>query len=286
MLLERVIGKIEDRRHNLLNGNINSIPIPFKRLSSVFYGIEQKKYYLVTASQKVGKTQITSFLFLYNSLLFAMNNPSKIRLKIFYFALEESPENIFLRYVSFLLNRLYMIRVSSTDLLSGNNKKPLSNEILEVIKSDKLKPYLEFFEKTVEFPSSRNPTGIRNDIKRFIEGEGKTYYKKAVIRNENGMLSEIDAFDYYEPDDPYLYTLAIVDHLSLLNNEKGLNNKQTFDKMSEYFVELRNRYGITPVVIQQQSAEMESLNAFKEMKLRPTSSGLSDTKFTSRDRPI
>ena len=47
---------------------------------------------------------------------------------------------------------------------------------------------------------------------------------------------------------------------------------------------LRNRYKFTPVVIQQQAFAGESLDAFKENKLRPTIANLSDSKYPSRDK--
>ena len=43
MLVERVIDQLRKRRENVLNGNINCIPSPFKRFSDDFPGIEQGK---------------------------------------------------------------------------------------------------------------------------------------------------------------------------------------------------------------------------------------------------
>lgn len=51
-LIERVIKGLEERRNNIINGNINSIPSPFKRFSSDFVGIEQGQYIVVTAPTK------------------------------------------------------------------------------------------------------------------------------------------------------------------------------------------------------------------------------------------
>lgn len=59
--------------------------------------------------------------------------------------------------------------------------------------------------------------------------------------------------------------------------------RNTIMKFSSYMVELRNRYGCTPVVIQQQSSETQGLDAFKLNRLRPSVSGLSDSKYTARD---
>ena len=51
-------------------------------------------------------------------------------------------------------------------------------------------------------------------------------------------------------------------------------------------VELRNKFAITPVDIQQQAAAKESLDSFKQGKLEPSLEGLAETKLTQRDWDI
>lgn len=54
-LYNRVFDKIVEKRNRLLNGKINSIPWGFPRFEDSLPGIEQGKYYLITANSKVGK---------------------------------------------------------------------------------------------------------------------------------------------------------------------------------------------------------------------------------------
>lgn len=284
-LVERTLKYLQNRRDKLLSGGVNSIPSPFIRFSDEFIGIEQKKYYVVTGNQKSGKTQLASYLFLYTPLIYAYNNPNKIRLRIFYYPLEESQEDVMQRFMSYLLNLLSegRIRVSSTDLQSSRNSRPLSQEVIDTLQSNIYMDILKFFEEHVEFSSSRNPTGVWNEVKKYMEEHGKVHTKKQKVKDELGRTVEIDAFDYYEPDDPDEYVIVFFDHLSLVQLERGMTLKQTADKLSEYCVNLRNRYKVIPVIIQQQTAEMESLDAFKQNKIRPTAQGLADTKYTARD---
>ena len=284
-LVDRTIQYLQERREKLLNGGVNSIPSPFTRFSEEFIGIEQKKYYVVTGNQKSGKTQLASYLFLYTPLLYAFNNPDKIRLKIFYYPLEESKEDVLLRFMSYILNYLSKgkVRVSTTDLQSSKNSKPLSQEVLDILESEEYKKILEFFEEHIEFSASRNPTGVWNEVRKYMEEHGKRVDKLQKIKDEFNKTIEVPAFDYYTPDDPDEYVIIFFDHLSLVQPERGMTLKQTADKLSEYCVTLRNRYRVIPVIIQQQTAEMESLDAFKQNKLRPTSQGLADTKYTARD---
>ena len=51
-LVNKVLSDLEERADNLINGNINSIPSPFKRFRSDFIGIEQGQYIVVTAPTK------------------------------------------------------------------------------------------------------------------------------------------------------------------------------------------------------------------------------------------
>ena len=284
-LVDRTINWLQERRDKLLKGGVNSIPSPFVRFSDEFIGVEQKKYYVVTGNQKSGKTQLASYLFIYTPLIYAYNNPDKIRLKIFYYPLEESQEDVMQRFMSHILNTISKgkIRVSATDLQSSRNSKPLSQDVIDILKSEEYMKILKFFEEHIEFSSSRNPTGVWNEVKKYMEEHGKVYTKKQKVKDEFGKIIEVDAFDYYEPNDPDEYVIVFFDHLSLVQVERGMTLKQTADKLSEYCVNLRNKYKVIPVIIQQQTAEMESLNAFKENKMRPTAQGLADTKYTARD---
>ena len=54
-LYTRVYDNIIDRRQRLLNGQINCIPWGLPRFENELPGIEQGKYYLITANSKVGR---------------------------------------------------------------------------------------------------------------------------------------------------------------------------------------------------------------------------------------
>ena len=282
-LIDRTFDFIKERREKILKGGINSIPSPFVRFSDEFIGIEQKKYYIVTANTKVGKTQLASFLFLFTPLLYAYEHSEQMRLKIFYYPLEETPEDVTLRFMSFLLNKFAGIRISPSDLSSSSNK-PVPENVIEALHSDTIQDILKFYNEHVEFSATRNPTGINKEVEKYMRDNGEIHWKKVKVKDDfTGASKEVNAFDYYTPNDPDEYVLVFVDHVSLLQPESGLTEKSKIDKLSEYCVILRNRYGVSPVLIQQQAAERESLDAFKENKLRPTQQGLADSKYTARD---
>lgn len=289
-LKDRVLGNLKRRKEKLLNGGINSIPSPFVRFSDDFIGVEQGKYYVVTSTTKGAKTQFASFVFVFQTILYAYHHPEQLRIKIFYYPLEETPDDIMTRFMSFLLYNLSggKIRIAPIDLLSTKNDRPVDDSILELLNTGEYAQIIDFFEEHVIFSASTNPTGVFVECKEYAEGHGKVYTKKQRIKDEfTGETREIDAFDHYEQDDPDEYRIIFFDHVSLTSTEKGvITLKQGIDKLSENLVKLRNRYRYTPVVIQQQAFAGESLDAFKENKLRPTIANLADSKYPSRDANV
>lgn len=288
-LIDRVLKNLKTRQQKIRRGGINSVPSPFLRFSDDFIGIEQASYHVITSTTKGAKTQFASFVYVFHALLYAYNNPDKLRLKIFYYPLEETPEDILIRFISFLLYTLSggKIRIAPVDLKSTKNNKPIDDDILELLGSEEYAKLIKFFEDNVIFSASTNPTGVYTECKRYAEEHGTVYKRKQKIKDEfTGETREVDVFDHYEQDDPDEYRIIFFDHVSLTSTEKGLTLKQSIDKLSEYFVLLRNRYKFSPVAIQQQAFAGESLDAFKENKLRPTIANLADSKYPSRDANV
>lgn len=52
-LFERIYGRLVERRERILSGQINCIPWGLPRFEQEVPGIEQGKFYAVTANQKV-----------------------------------------------------------------------------------------------------------------------------------------------------------------------------------------------------------------------------------------
>ena len=280
-LIQRVLTNLEERRQRVLRGDINCIPSPFECFQQDFPGIEQGKFYLVSGAAKSGKSQLTSFLFLYTSVLYAYEHPDKVRLKVFYFPLEETPEKITIRFMCYLLYKLSnrKIRVSPMKLQSVSKGNTIEPEVLELLNSLEYRSILDFFEDHVLFIQERNPTGYWKTINKYAQDHGTTFRKKIVMENkETGIPIEKEVFDYYTPNDPDEYVITIVDHISLVEQERGLTLKQCIDKLTEYAMVFRNHYNYIPVLIQQQNMESISLDAYKENKIRPTLAGLADSK--------
>ncbi len=287
-LKQRVVANLEERRQRILDGQLNCIPSPFKRFSDDFIGIEQSCYYTITSFTKGGKSQFTSYTFIYKPLMFCYFTKADISIKILYFPLEETPERIMQRFMSWLLFDFSQgkIRISPRDLRSTTS--PVSQEILDVINSEEIQDILDYFEEHIIFPEEAgNPTGIYKYCKNYAEEHGTVYTKSAQIKNEFGVVQERQVFDRYEQDNPNEYRLVIIDTINLIDTERGMTLKQSMDKLSEYLAKyLRNRYHYSPIVIQQQAFDQEGNEAFKIGRVRPSVAGLGDSKYTSRDSNV
>lgn len=287
-LRERVLQNLKDRRQRILEGKLNCIPSPFTRFSEDFIGIEQSCYYTITSFTKGGKSQFTSYTFIYKPLLFCYFANSDIKLKVLYFPLEETPERIMQRFISWLLFDFSKgkIRVSPRDLRS--TKGAVSQEVLDIIASDEIQDILKYFEEHILFPEeSGNPTGIYKYCVKYAKEHGTVYTKPGEFKDELGNVYEKPVFDRYEQDNPNEYRLIIIDTINLIDTEKGMTLKQSMDKLSEYCAKyLRNKYHYSPVVIQQQAFESEGNDALKLGRVRPSVAGLGDSKYTSRDSNV
>lgn len=287
-LREQTNNSLRARRNRLLSGGINTIPSPFKRFKQDFLGWEQSTYYIVTSFTKGGKTQLVSHL-LFDAILYCYYNESKtkVSIKVLYFNLEETKERIMTRFYSWLLLKMRNIRISPSDLRSSDNDNPVSEETLNVLEEEEIVKIIDYFEKHVIFSDESNPTGIYKFCRSYAEEHGRVFTKTYKYKDELGFEKQGQEFDYYKPNDPDEYVIPVIDTINLIESERGYTKKQAIDKLSEYCAKyLRNRYGQSPVIIQQQNTDNESIESVKFNRTRPTTAGLGDSKYTAHDANI
>ena len=285
--VKTILSDLQRRRDTVMSGGINCIPLPFDRFRSQLPGIEQEQYVLITAGAKIGKSQYASYVYIYWVLDYAYKHQDQCSVHIIYFGLEESYQRILHRYMSHLLYELDGERISPSDLRSTNSDYPISQEILDKFSSDqRYADRLAFFEKCVQFESEEtNPTGILRVCEDYAKQVGD--YTTIKGHSRGNEFQEVDIFRSYTPHDQKHYKICFIDHVSLIDQERGMSLKQSMDKLSEYAVKyLRNRYKYTVVWIQQQSMESEGLEAMKQKKMMPSANFLSDSKYSSRDANV
>lgn len=275
-LVERSVRFIEERKQRLDSGKINCIPTPLRQFKYDFPGTEQATYYLISGGAKASKSKFTNFIFLFNTILYLYEHSDLIRLKVFYALLEETQLNIMLKFMCYVLFVRYRIRTDIKELKSIEQRRSVKPEVLEIIKSIEMQSILRFFEEHIEWIPDRNPTGIFNTLEKYAQSHG-------VVHKKWSEPLQKEVFDWYEPNDPDEYVLCIIDHIGLISTERGFDLRESIKKLSEYLKIVRNKYGYSPVVVQQQNSETLSLDAFKQNKVYPTQKGLLDCQDTARD---
>lgn len=275
-MFKETLQRIEESRERINKGLLNCIPSPFPRYSEYWPGIEKAKYIGITASPKVGKTQITDFMFMYHPINYILEHETNIDIEILYFSLEMSKQQKALQAMSHFLFTKCGIAISPKDLRSVRNA--VDQEVIKQLNT--LEPFMDkFFSKITFNDYTRNRYGIWLDIFDYAKRNGEILYtEKEFDGKKQNVISG------YKPHNPDKITIIIIDHVSLLTPERGATLHDAIGKLSsEDLIRARNLFGFTPVLVQQQAASQESLENRKADALMPSLAGLADNKLTARD---
>jgi hypothetical protein len=141
-----------------------------------------------------------------------------------------------------------------------------------VVKSLDYFDEMEDILKISDIPT--NPTGIFHDQLKYAASVG------------TGLTADYKIEGDYVPNDPNLYNLLVIDHISLIKKERGFNTKDLIDKLSEYLIILRNKCGVTPVVVQQLNRAGNDPIRMKTGKMEPMLSDFKDSGNTIQDSNV
>ena len=282
-----VMTYLKGRRERAISGLYNCIPWPFPRFRQFLPGTQMGKFIIVTANQKVCKTKFCDFVYVYETLFFIMQHP-EVKVKIFYFCLEESPRKKFIEFQCHLLYRLNNIIISPTELESTDKDHPVPEYILELLESEKYQAYIKKFEEMVEYvDTERNPTGINKKCRDYALSHGhlnfKTIEVKDPITGQPMKKQVVDQVNPYTPDDPEEYRMVILDNASNIVVEQGMKKMEAIEKVAKNAITLRDQLNYTFILIQHQAQAQEGIENFKLNKIKPSSDGLADCKTTTRD---
>ena len=228
-LREAIKESLIESRDVILNGGVNCIPSKFTRFRSEFPGVRRKFYYLISGATKSSKTQLTTYIFVITPIFYYLEHPEQIFPTIMYFPLEETKEDITLRFYSYVISYITngQIKISPEDLESVDERKPLPQEVLDIMESEEFKRIADTFEDRIIWCEERNPTGIYKRIKAYLDEHGTSTFeeKEVTYVNEFGetVKEKVKKFKEYIPNNPNEYLIPIVDHAGLLQEEKVKN---------------------------------------------------------------
>lgn len=274
-MYDRVLDKIKDRKERVHKGLVNSLPWPFPRFSDNVIGLEKGKIYQVTAGPKTGKSKFTNYTFVYSMYDYIIANNLSTKLVVHYFCLEESKESLVAQFISYVLftKSKGTIIVSIEALLSTKKELP-DNVVTEI---EKHAEYIKGFLKVVDYIEDiYHPFGMYKHLLEYAEIHGEQK-RKVVMYGDTP--KEVD--DIYIPADAEEIVLVIVDHISLISH-KGKSLQDGITELSGYLINLRNKYGYSSVIVQQQALAQSSIEGIKFNQGEPTIANLGDSKLTSR----
>lgn len=272
-IYDDLYSQIEHNISKKESDGYTSILCPFDRLSKRgFPGWVKGTYSIITANSGIGKTKFSKFFTVNSVYEFVKNNPY-IKLKIFYFALEESKEVFWLSMLSTILYDRYHIQLSPQQLLSLGEYN-LNRDILQKIESVKHELYL--MEESIEvIDNIFNPYGIYKKVRDYFDNPELGEFEK--IHTDTGVIN--GKFKYKNED---TYVFVITDHISLLvpDSNGKYNQQSTLHDAMNYFSQeyclkqMCKRLNCVVINIQQQSATKEAQEFHKgqtiEKKLEPS----------------
>jgi len=265
---------LKSKIDNGILGMNKGLPHGFERMVEFIPGIQQSTYYLIGAESSVGKSAFVNNSFVFNPIdwWIANKNNTDIKLKIHYYSFEISKEMMLYKAVCRKIWMEYGVLLDVNYILSRGKYKISAEHYELVIKS------LDYFDEMEDIlyiqDVPENPTGVWHKELKYAAENGK------------GLSTDYKLDGDYTPNNPNLYTLVVVDHISLIKKERGFNTKDLIDKLSEYMIILRNKLQFTPVIIQQLNRAGSDPTRIKMDKMEPMLSDFKDSGSTVQDSNI
>lgn len=265
MIFDDAIGEIDTG----IKGGNTGLDLGFPRLQEFIPGIQPANIYLIGGESGSGKSMLAVNNFVYNPFEdYLKNYKESMNMKIFIVSCEMSKSALGVRAISRALFKQFGI-IADTNYILSRGKNKISKEVY-----DKTKELFGFFEQMsdyVEILPSLNPTGINHLVYNYMDKSGTI--KTKTVDTPKG---KIDVFESYKPHKKQL-VLTLVDHISIIKSEAGLSKKGKIDKLFEYEIDLRDKFGVSFVNVQQLNRTMSSTDRFKLGSVEPQLSDFKDS---------
>ena len=276
-IFDSVLANIDAGRQGLNQG----LDIGLPRTMDYVPNLQRGQIYLIAGEPGSGKSS-----FAYNNFLYTpyddwiRNYKTTIKFHAFVFSMEMDKEIVLTKAVcrKIFIDHRWLVDVNFI-LSRGRNR--VNQEVYDKVLQTR--EFFEDFEDHVTILGNDNPTGIHKTIHRYFMLHGQDTYKDIeIISKETGEKQIIKSYDKYVPNDPttIMYTIGIADHVALTKGERSFNKKQTIDKLVEYEIEDRDRYGMSWIDVQQLNRNNASADRMKLDKLEPQLNDMKETGDT------
>lgn len=260
-VFKRIIQEIDRGREGLNHGISFGLP----KTEDIIDGVTKETYTLIISNSGSGKTSLALYAYVYKPLMQTLDDDN---FKILYFSLEMNEISLYIKLLSIYIFETYGIELSYKEILSKKKEYILSPEHYDLVLQcepwiNKIEQKLEIYDKNV------TAKGMYGIIKSRLADMGK--------------FTETETRMVYTPNNPNLIYEVIIDHIGLLKASSAKELKAEIDLASSMLVTLRERCGISPVVIQQANRDQGNIERFKQGKSAFTQNDAKDSGNTVQD---
>jgi len=277
--------ELKNRIKEGVDGAYEGLSNGFKRLNNFIFGVQKACYTLIGGDSGTYKTTLLDFI-ISSAIEDAIAQGKKIN--VFYYSFEIDALTKKCNWLSRAVANKYG-KIIPPQKIKGLRTK---DNIEEMSLTEDEQQLVDSCILEVEEMFSRinfvfepiNPTGIRNELFKHFESRGKLLYEP--YEDENGVKKQ--RIVGYSPNDPDEITIAAIDHLALMKDERGFDTKQNIDKMSEYSIFLRNVFKLSIFYLQQFNDGLSSVerSKFKGVDLSPQKSDFKDSRNPYTDADV
>lgn len=265
MIFDDAIEDIESG----IRGENNGLSLGLPKLQEYIPGMQPGNLYTIGGETGSGKSILAVNNFIYNPFEdYLKHYKESMNLKIFIVSCEMSKSALGIRAISRALFKQFGI-VADTNYILSRGKNRISTEIRQ--RTVELTEYFETMGEYVEILPSLNPTGINHLVYNHMDKSGTI--KTKTVDTPKG---KIDVFEKYTPHKKQL-VLVLVDHVSIIKSENGLSKKGKIDKLYEYEIDLRDKFGVSFVNVQQLNRSISNTERFKLGSVEPQLNDFKDS---------
>ncbi len=272
------MSSLRDRIQAGKEGKYKGLDNGLGDINKYIYDIQRGTYYLIGALSGAGKTTLVDYM-----ILTALEDAKKKghKVDVFYYSFEIKEEIKKLNWLSVHIYKKYKV------IISPQSIGGLGEEILTDYQQKLVDAEIDYIEELFEGINFRyeptNPTGIFHELFEHASKNGKFTKEKYSLNNEDK-----ERIVRYTSNDSNSYTLIACDHAALAKRERNFTLKENIDKLSEYFVYLRNICNYTFLMVSQFNQGLSSVDRMKlkGVDLSPQQNDFKDSTNPYQDADI
>lgn len=268
----------KERFERGLKGEYQGLANGFDRINDYIFGTQKACYYLLGGQSGTYKSTLADYW-----ILKTIEDADKKGIPIipFYFSYEIDEQSKRANWMSTIIFNKYK------EIIEPQRIKGLGSLRCTLAQQDlvnKEMDYLDYLVNKIKFRfDAQNPTGIFHELWQFAEQNGQIEYEHFKIAGEDKKR-----IVKYSPNDPKQIVFSVLDHYAKAKLERGFIPKENIDKLSDYFVILRNLFGQSFLALQQFNQGLSSVERMKYqgVDLSPQQSDFKDSTNPFADADV